>query len=350
MQITDVETPAVLIDLDIVETNIERAQNNLSQVGFAFRPHIKTHKLPKIAQMQLDAGGSGIACQKLTEAEVFTSAGFDNILLCYNLLSPMKIERLVRLAQTQQIITIADNVAVINALSEGFSSQKPLEVLVECDTGMGRCGVISPEEAASLARAIDAAPGLNFGGLMTYPKPNTEPSTQAFLKTSKALCEAAVGHCKTVSGGGSPSMASAADTPILTEYRAGTYVYNDRSMVKAGACSWEDCALSVLATVVSRPTLDRAVIDAGSKSLTSDLLGMQDYGFIPSRPNVSIVGLSEEHGHLELPKDETLQTGDKIQVIPNHACPVSNLVDSVYFHRSGRVIGIEPVAARGCVV
>lgn len=349
MNIKDIETPAVLVDLDIVEANIARTQAHIDDANFAFRPHIKTHKLTEIAQMQLNAGAVGIACQKLTEAEAFAAAGFDDILLCYNLLSPAKIDRLVALAKTIKIVTVADNQMVVDALSAGFVDQKPIAVLVECDTGMGRCGVTTPEAAAALAQKIDAAPGLKFGGLMTYPKPNTERAVQEFLTTAKALCEASVGHCEIVSGGGSPSMANAADTSVLTEYRAGTYVYNDRSLVAAGACSWRDCALTVLATVVSHPTSERAIIDAGSKSLTSDLIGLEGYGFIPSRPDISIVGLSEEHGHLAVPSDKPLQIGEKIQIIPNHVCPVSNLVDNVYFHRSGRIIGSTPVAARGCV-
>lgn len=349
MQLNEIETPAVLIDLDIVDANIARAQQHVSKAGFDFRPHIKTHKLPLIAQLQLTAGGRGIACQKLTEAEVFAAAGFDDIMLCFNLLSQSKIERLAKLAAQQRITTLADNAAVVAALSSVFASHKPIEVLVECDTGMGRCGVVSPDQAADLAAKIDAAPGLKFGGLMTYPKPDSEPAVQEFLAAAKALCLDTVGHCNTVTGGGSPSFAKAASTPILTEYRAGTYVYNDRSLVQAGACGWDDCALSVLATVVSRPVAERAVMDAGSKSLTSDLLGMDGYGVVRGRPDVVIAGLSEEHGHLQVPADDRLQVGEKIQVIPNHACPVSNLVDSVYLHRSGKIIGQEPVAARGCV-
>ena len=348
--IFDLETPTVLIDLDVVETNIRQTQSLFDALGIGFRPHIKTHKIPFLAELQMKQGAIGIAAQKVSEAEVFAAAGFTDILLCFNLLSPAKIARLRALMDTCHITVVADNLDVVQALSNGMSGTI-LDVLVECDTGMGRCGVQSPEAARDLAQAIAAAPGLNFAGLMTYPAPGTTAHVQAFLTRARDLCIAAVGHCATISGGGTPSLLDAGLSPVLTEYRAGTYIYNDRSLVARGACTLADCALTVLASVVSCPTDTRAILDTGSKSLTSDLLGLPGYGTILGYPQAQITGLSEEHGHVDLTACPTKPAiGQKVQIVPNHACPVSNLVDRVTLHRSGTVVREAEVAARGMVV
>ena len=350
--IFDLETPAVLIDLDIVEANIQRTQTLFDRLGIGFRPHIKTHKIPFLAELQMKQGAIGIAAQKISEAEVFAAAGFTDILLCFNLLSPTKIARLRALMDHCHMTVVADNLAVVRALSAGMSgADTPLDVLVECDTGMGRCGVQSPQAACELALAIATAPGLHFAGLMTYPAPGAAPQVQDFLTSARDLCLSAIGHCAIISGGGTTSLMDAGLTPILTEYRAGTYIYNDRSLVSRGACLLQDCALTVLATVVSRPTERRAILDAGSKSLTSDLLGLSGYGTILGLPDADITALSEEHGHVTLKSGSNKpEIGQKLQIVPNHACPVSNLVDHVIFHRGGQVVRKADVAARGTVV
>ena len=350
--ILDLETPAVLIDLDVVEANIERAQSLFDGLGIAFRPHIKTHKIPFLAELQMKQGAVGIAAQKISEAEVFAAAGFTDILLCFNLLSPVKIARLRALMDSAHMTVVADNLDVVRALSAGMSgAETPLDVLVECETGAGRCGVQSPQAACDLALAIAAAPGLHFAGLMTYPTPGTTLDVQEFLTQARDLCLATVGHCATISGGGTPSLLDPGLAPILTEYRAGTYIYNDRSLVARGACTLADCALTVLATVVSRPTDRRAILDTGSKSLTSDLLGLTGHGTILGFPGAEIAGLSEEHGNVTLKTGSDLpKIGQKLQIVPNHACPVSNLFDKVTFHRSGKVLREAEVAARGTVV
>ncbi len=351
MRTLDVETPAVLVDLDVVEANILRAQRLFDGLGKGFRPHIKTHKIPYLARLQMQAGAVGIACQKISETEVFAADDFGDVLLCYNLLSAEKIARARVLAELGQITVVADNADVVAALSAGMAgSTAQLRVLVECDTGMGRCGVQSPEAARDLARLIANSKGLRFGGLMTYPKPDDELQVQAFLSAARDLCAPDVGPCDIISSGGTPSLDKAALAPCITEYRAGTYIYNDRSLIARGACAVSDCALTVLTTVVSRPTPDRAILDAGSKTLTSDLFGLQGYGMLRDYPEAQIAGLSEEHGTVDLrPSLRRPKIGEKVHVIPNHCCPVSNLTDRVIFHRRGEVIRAEDVAARGCV-
>jgi D-serine deaminase-like pyridoxal phosphate-dependent protein len=348
MRIEDVETPAVLVDLDLVEANIRRAQSLFDQLGKGFRPDITAHKIPFLAGLQMQAGAIGIACQNILEAEGF-AADFDDILLCSHLLSPRKIARARPLAEAGQLTVVADNPEVVAALSCGMAgTDLPMRVLVECDTGMGRCGVQSPEAARDLARAIAAAPGLEFGGLMTCAAPQSEARVEAFLSAAAALCLPDVGPCRVISTGGTPSLALVGLTPSITEYRAGTYIYNDRALVARGACTVDDCALTILTTVVSRPTPDRAILDAGSNSLSSEVSGLKGYGMIPAYPRATITGLGGGHGHVDLHQCPTRpRVGEKLQVIPNHAGPVSNLIAQVILHRSGAMIRPAELAARG---
>ncbi len=344
------ETPAVKIDLVKVDANIAGTQKIFDDLGVAFRPHIKTHRIPEFAQRQLDAGAIGITCQKIGEADVMADSGIDDILITYNILGDEKLARLVALAGRCTLSVTADNDTVVDGLSKAFANAPgELEVLVECDTGQGRCGVQSPEDAAALATTIDQAPGLQFGGLMTYPPMADMKAVDQWLRAAKAACEAAGLACPRVSNGGTPNLARVDQVTIATEHRAGTYIYNDRSLVNAGACQLEQCALTVVATVVSRPTADRAIIDAGSKALTSDLLGMEGHGHIVGAPDAVIGGLSEEHGHVDLSgSDWQPGVGDVIEIIPNHACVVSNLVDEVHVVDENNQIRLVKVAARGC--
>jgi D-serine deaminase-like pyridoxal phosphate-dependent protein len=294
----------------------------------------------------------GINCQKVTEAEAFADAGFEDILITYNILGPAKLARLAALsARVPRLTVIADSAATVAGYAAAFGPEQPLSVLVECDTGGGRVGVQSPEAAVELARAVAAAPGLRFEGLLTYPPIGGAAAVEAFFSaTMAALAEAGL-PCPVRSNGGSPDFFSAHLVPSATEHRAGTYVYNDRSLVRAGHCGREDLAMHVLATVVSRPMPDRAVIDAGSKALTSDLLGFADHGEIEGLAGARIVGLSEEHGVVDLTAVEGRrpEVGEMVRIVPNHTCVVTNLFDRMVFHRGGVVTRVEPVAARGTV-
>lgn len=344
------DTPAVVIDLEVVERNILRAQAQIDALGIAFRPHIKTHKLPAFARRQIDAGAVGITCQKIGEAEVMADAGISDILITYNILGAAKLERLARLAKRCSLIVTADNDVVVKGLSARFEKEPPLRVLVECDTGHARCGVQTPEHAVELARLIANSPGLQFHGLMTYPAPSDMKAVNAWLERAMSLLDAEGIACPVVSCGGTPNLASAGDVTVATEHRAGTYIYNDRSLIEHGAASLDDCALTVKATVVSRPTRDRAVIDAGSKALTSDLLGLTGYGLVVDAPDAVISNLSEEHGVIELAgSDWNPSIGDVISIIPNHACVVSNLADNVHIKSPDGQVETVAVAARGRV-
>jgi len=350
MTFPQIDTPAVLVDLDIAEANIDRFQAHCDQHGLKLRPHIKTHKLPMIAKRQLDAGAIGITCQKISEAEaMIAEGGIDDVLITFNILGDTKLARLRALAERVRLTVVADNTATVDGLSGAFAdSPNALTVLVECDTGAARCGVATPDAARDLAQYISQQPGLAFGGLMTYPPVGAEAEVQRWLVAAKSLIEAAGLEVPTISNGGSPGMWLAQEVSVATEYRIGTYVFNDRSLQARGTCSWGDCALCVLVTVISVPSEGRAVIDAGSKVLTSDLLGLDGHGHVLGRPDIHIAGLSEEHGVLTADAIN-LQVGDRLRIIPNHVCVVTNMLDEVQLIRGGQHLGPCPVAARGQV-
>lgn len=350
-QLHQLDTPAVLVDIDVAKTNIARFQSYADAHGIRVRPHIKTHKLPIMAELQLAAGAVGITCQKVSEAEAM-AAGSDairDVLITYNIVGEAKLRRLKALAEKVTLSVTADSKAVVDGLSAAFrDAAGPLAVLVECDTGAHRCGVASPADAEALALHIAKSPGLVFAGLMTYPLAGGETSVEAFMTEAKARIEARGLDVPTITSGGTPTMMHAGEAPVTTEYRPGTYVYNDRSLVSRGACGWDDCALTVLATVVSVPSDDRAIVDAGSKALTSDLLGLTGYGHVLGRDDIAIDQLSEEHGRLISTGPIGLTVGDRVRIVPNHACVVTNMVDTVV------MIGdtleepeVWPVAARG---
>ncbi|WP_283966757.1 D-TA family PLP-dependent enzyme [Tritonibacter sp. AK171] len=346
-----IDTPAVLVDLNIAEANVRAFQDYCDTHGLQLRPHIKTHKLPRLAEYQIEQGAIGITCQKITEAEAMIAGGdMRDILITYNILGHDKVARLRALSEQVRLSVVADNAAVVEGLSAGFADAKtPLPVLVECNTGADRCGVETPAEALELASAINAAPGLRFAGLMTYPPTGDATQVTTWLAEAKDLIEATDLTVDVISSGGSPDMWRAHHMPLATEYRIGTYIYNDRSLVTRGTCDWDDCALTVLATVVSTPSKTRAIIDAGSKVLTSDLLGLDGFGHVLGHPDLKIDQLSEEHGRITSDQPTGLRVGDQLRIVPNHACVVSNMLDHVTLMRGDEIIGTEPVAARGQV-
>ncbi|MEM1048063.1 MAG: D-TA family PLP-dependent enzyme [Pseudomonadota bacterium] len=346
-----VETPAVLIDDGIVRRNIARYQAYCDENRLALRPHIKTHKLPDYAKLQVAAGAVGITCQKLTEAEIMAEAGLSDILITYNILGASKRDRLRRLAdQVSRLAVTADNAATIDGLSQTFAgSGRTLNVLVECNTGANRCGVETPGDAALLARRVADSAGLSFGGLMTYPPVGGGATVAAFMASAKDLMAADGLDCAVVSSGGSPDMWQAGAVEGVSEHRIGTYIYNDRSLVARGVCTWQDCALTVLSTIVSTPAPGRAIIDAGSKILTTDLFGQEGFGHVLGHPDVAVSALSEEHGTLTWDGGEVFRIGDSVRIVPNHACVVSNMVDHVWIvDESGEAVETA-VAARGGV-
>ena len=348
MRVDELETPVPVVNLDRLEANISKLQAYLDQHKIANRPHIKTHKIPAIARLQMNAGAIGITCQKISEAEVMADAGFADIFIPYNIIGESKLAKLIELAKRITVSVTADSAVTVRGLSDAAGGAgMTLSVLVECDTGAGRCGVQSPQEAAELARLIARSPGLHFGGLMTYP---TDKNLDEFVRETRSLLADEEIPIERVSGGGTPSMWQAHTHAEITEHRAGIYVYGDRLSLRSGAMSLDNCALRVITTVVSRPTAGRGIVDAGSKSLSMDLHGLEGFGYICEYPDAKIYMLTEEHGHVDFSASTRKpQIGERVSIIPNHCCTVTNLFDEVAGVRADQVEIIWKVAARGTV-
>jgi D-serine deaminase-like pyridoxal phosphate-dependent protein len=346
MTVHDLETPSVLIDLDRMENNIARMQGYCNEHGLAFRAHIKTHKIPDIARAQLDAGAVGIACQKVSEAEVFARAGFSNIQIPYNIVGPKKTARLADLALYNKVTVSADHPITIRGLAEAARANDiNISVLVELMTEIERTGA-PVEEVVNLAQQIDRDEQLHFAGLLVYP---TNPSIRPVVQEALArLHEAGIG-VDVVSGGGTGAASHAHEVPEVTEIRVGTYVFNDWRTVRRGWAGFDNCAMTILATVVSRPTSDRAILDSGSKTLSNDHENGL-HGYIVEYPEARIYQLSEEHGHVDMGACENRPTvGEQVHVIPVHTCVVTNLHNEIYGVRGEEVEVVWPVAARGLV-
>ena len=343
------DTPALVIDETVALQNIERFQIHCDRVGLKVRPHVKTHKSVHFAKAQIAAGAVGVTCQKIGEAEVMADAEIDDILIAYNILGRPKLDRLRELGnRVTRLAVVADSVRIVDGLSDAFrNADRPLRVLVECDTGGGRCGVDGPEEAANLARVIRDSDGLEFGGLMTFPAVGGQPDVTQFMTSAKSELVRRNIDCPVISSGGTPDMWSCESGGVVTEYRPGTYIFNDRSLLENGTAKLEDCAAFVVATVVSTPTETRAIVDAGSKTLTSDLFGLDGYGAVVGHPTIRIETLSEEHGILGSPSWSGLKPGDRLAILPNHICVTVNMFDRARLTRGSNPVGEIEIDARG---
>ncbi len=348
MHTDELDTPAAVVDMAVLERNIRKFQSYLDLHDIGNRPHIKTHKIPAIARKQIEAGAVGITCQKLGEAEIMAQAGISDIFLPYNIIGKAKLARLVSLCERAALSVTADSDYVAEGLAAAAQwAGIEITVFVECDTGGGRCGVQTPAEAAGLARDIEKLPGLRFGGLMTYP---SSPAANEFFREVRKLLAADRIPVEQTSGGGTGRMWQAHKYPEIGEHRAGMYVFGDRYSLKSGAMSIEDVSFHVLSTVVSRPTSDRGVLDAGSKALSSDLLGLQGYGLILEYPEANIYALSEEHGHVDFSGCvHKPEVGERVTILVNHCCPVTNLFNEVVGLRNGKTEIIWQVQARGAL-
>lgn len=345
----DYGTPCAVIDMDRVERNIARIQAACDAAGVANRPHIKTHKNPMLAQMQIAAGAKGITCQKLGEAEIMADAGIENILISYNLLGDEKMARLGALQGKANVTVAADNSVVVADLPKAAAaSGRTLSVVVECDTGRKRAGVETPAEAVALAREIADSKGLQFAGFMLYPTETGWTDAQKFFDEALAGVRAHGLDATIVSTGGTPNLNNLGKLKGATEHRFGTYIYNDRMQVAAGVATWDDCALHIYSTVVSRAAPERGILDAGSKTLTTDTGGLEGHGLILEHPEARIARFAEEHGFLDLSRSNTRpNVGDVVRIVPNHVCVVVNMMDEVVMVRGEEIIGTLPVAARG---
>ena len=346
-------TPAVVIDLDRVERNIGRVQGICEAAGLKSRPHIKTHKSPILAKMQIAAGASGITCQKLGEAEVMAAAGIENILVSYNLIGAARSGRLAALRQKSDVTICADNPVTLAAYAEAAAAAgKPIGVMIECDTGRKRAGVETPKEAIDLARIIRDTQGLEFRGLLFYPTEAAWDAAQKFHDEAVAGLQSLGLEPGVISTGGTPNLPNVGKLKGATEHRAGTYIFNDRMMIAGGLATEDECALHVYASVVSRAGPERGILDSGSKTLTADPGGgMDGFGHILEYPQARIGAFAEEHGFLDLSRtNQRPSVGEVVRIIPNHVCVVVNMVDQLIAVRDGEIVDVLPVAAPGQLV
>ena len=361
MHFRELSTPALIIDLDVLERNLERMATYCREHGIGLRPHTKTHKTPEVARMQVDRGAIGLTVAKVGEAEVMVNSGLDEILVAYPVYGAEKAYRLAGLARERHLLVALDNETTAEGLSHAATARgATIGVLVEFDSGLHRCGLEPGQACVHLAKKIQHLPGLTFRGLMTYSG-NIWGTLEERQREAKKVAELAERvleafrkermEVEIVSGGSTPSARISHEIPGLTEIRPGTYVYNDLNTYYQGACELKDCAARIVTTVVSTAVMGRAMIDAGSKTLSSDLLASgpkSGHGYVVEAPDAPIIKLNEEHGHLDITKSSrSFRVGDVLTVIPNHICTCVNLHDEAFVVRSDQVLGSWRILARG---
>ena len=368
MRLTDIPTPAVLVESSRLERNLDRMQQAATARGLRLRPHAKTHKSPHVAAMQIERGAVGICCAKLGEAEVFAEAGVADIRLPYPL-HPVNAGRVFDLADRVTLSFIVDAPEIAEAWSNAAQQRRRrLNVLVKVDVGFHRCGIDPASTgAAAVIQRIAGLPGLEFRGLLSHAGHAYGATCEAEIaaiasteaKLLRDLSERLGLDCEEISVGSTPTIRFSLDETGLTELRPGNYAYYDRTQVGLGAATFEDCALTVLARVVSHPARDRLIFDSGSKTLTTDgargVHSTGGYGAVlasldETTPDLDLLieRLSEEHATVRSASGGTrLRTGDLVRIVPNHSCVVSNLVDHVWLVDGVHVVDKLPVAARG---
>jgi D-serine deaminase-like pyridoxal phosphate-dependent protein len=362
MRVTEVSTPAVVVDLDVLERNLDRMAAYCTAHGIGLRPHTKTHKTLEVAQMQLARGALGLTVAKVGEAEVMAETGASQILVAHPIVGAEKIRRLAAVAARMDVLVALDSLDAAKGLaSVAQNSGCTFGVLVEFDSGYHRCGVAAGATCAELGKAICAFKGVQVRGLMTYfgsvwgdkqqrneemarLSVDVERTIDAFRRTGLTT--------EIVSAGSTPSAEMSHLVPDITEIRPGTYVYNDLNTYYQGLCTLDNCAVRVMTTVVSTCVSGQVIVDAGSKVFSSDLLSSgprQGYGRIMEVENAALAKLDEEHGFAEAEDYSAFSVGQVLSVIPNHVCTCINMHDEIYVARRGEVVGSWRVAARGKV-
>ncbi len=357
-----IETPALVVDLDLMEANIRRWQSAFDDAGVAFRPHIKTHKSPAIAACQIAAGAVGLAVAKVAEAEVFAAAGFRDLAVTYPVVGPAKWRRLAELARTcTMTVNVESEFAARGLSAAAIAAGSTLLVHLDVDIGAHRSGV-QPEDAETLGRLILELPGLELDGITGFrtvafpgaagrsPDELGREEGELLVQLAERLRAAGL-PIRTVAAGSTPTARAVATVPGITEVRAGTYVFGDGLMTAWGACLPDEIALTVLCTVVSRPLPERATVDGGSKTFAGDIPAGVVSGLSGHGRAVDIDGyieaMNEEHGMVRLTAGSNLAVGDQVRFIPNHVCTAVNLSDELIGVRDGKIVAVWPIEARG---
>lgn len=354
------DTPTLVVDLDRLEANIARWAAFARDAGVRLRPHGKTHKCVEIARRQIDAGAVGLTLAKIGEAEVMAQAGIRDIFLAYEVVGGPKLPRLLELARQISVRVGVDSVDVAEPLARAaVAGGVTLDVVLEVDTGLGRCGVAPGDPLLALARQVTRLRGLRLAGIFTYRgyRPDVEAAGreegEIMVREAERLRAAGI-PIDEVSVGSTPTGRAAGRVSGVTEIRPGTYVFNDATQVRWGSAALEECALVAVARVISRPSRDVAILDAGSKVLTTEKGPFSSrgdsHGVIRGYPDCQIDRLWEEHGRVRLTAEATrLRVGDLVEIVPTHVCPTVNLAERLVCVRQGRVVDTWTVAARARV-
>jgi D-serine deaminase-like pyridoxal phosphate-dependent protein len=359
MSMDEIDTPALVIDLDAYERNLDRMAGKLRSAPVRLRAHAKTHKCAVIARQQMRRGAVGVCCQKVGEAEALIHAGVDDVLVSNQIVSPQKIARLVALAKQATVAVCADHPANVRDLAHAAASANVcMPVLVEVDIGAGRCGTAPGQATIELARAIAHESSLRFAGIQAYHGKAQHiyalGDRRAAIEASAALTrqtvqqlKAAGLECQTVTGAGTGTFELELASGIYNELQAGSYIFMDVDYAKVEGSPHEfEHSLFVLCQVMSRPTPDRAVVDAGLKAHSVDSGLPRVHG----RPDIEFVGASDEHGTLKLHNPAGGPAlGELLRLVPGHCDPTVNLYDWYVATRNNRVEALWPIIARGAV-
>lgn len=361
MNIAELDTPALLIDLDIMDRNLNKMADYARAHGLRLRPHTKTHKIPALAERQLSLGAAGLTVAKVGEAEVMSKIDPPELLVAYPVIGKQKLDRLMTIAANTRVTVALDSLTAATELSAAAqASGRTIGVLVEIDAGLGRVGVQAGPDILALVQRVASLPGLLFEGVAFYPghiKILNEAADVALAAVGTLLdgvvrnLEAAGFPVKLVSGGSTPTLYLSHQVARLNEIRPGTYIFNDRNTVLCGATTYNDCAASILATVVSTAVKGQMIIDGGSKTFSSDRpMGLEEvsFGRLLDAPEAVFGKMNEEHGFVDIRKVSKLfQVGDRVRVLPNHVCVAMNLHEQVYGYRGETVEHVWRVEGRG---
>jgi D-serine deaminase-like pyridoxal phosphate-dependent protein len=360
MTVSELDTPALLVDLDIMERNLSRVAGYAREHALRLRPHTKTHKSVSLARRQIALGAAGLTVAKVGEAEVMLGAEPDDVLVAFPIVGHTKLARLMEVARRTRVTVALDNVVAARQLSDAArTAQVEIGVLAEMDVGLGRVGV-APGEVLALAQTMEKLPHLRFEGITFYPgqiKSLDDAGLAEMSRVSEVLrgvldqFRTAGLEARIVSGGSTPTLFHSHELHGMTEIRPGTYVFNDINTIRSGACALEDCAASILATVVSTARPGHMIIDGGSKTFSSDRLSNSaevTFGHLVEAPGARFHKMNEEHGFIDLTHaDAEFHVGDRVHMIPNHICVAVNLHERVYGVRGEKVEEVWTVDARG---
>jgi D-serine deaminase-like pyridoxal phosphate-dependent protein len=361
MHVSELDTPALLIDLDIMERNLRRVAEYTKTHNLRLRPHAKTHKVPALGKLQLASGAVGLTVAKVGEAEVMLAAEPPDLLVAYPVVGQAKLERLMQVARKTKVTVALDSLMAAHQLSDAAQyNQLTIGVLTETDVGLGRVGVAPGEELVQLAQDIERLPALSFEGIAFFPghiRLLDNQGTEALRRLNELIqstlddFQRAGIEVRIVSGGSTPTLFRSHELTGLNEIRSGTYVFNDMNTVRSGACTLDDCAVSILVTVISTARKGQMIVDGGSKTFSSDPAvnsSERAFGRVMEAPDSVFHTMNEEHGFVDIRHaGRAFVVSDRVRIIPNHVCPAVNLHEWVYGIRNDKVEQVWQVEGRG---